>query len=209
MTSHGFAHQFVAATIDRLPALLLLHGTGGNEHDMIPLGQQLLPGAALVSPRGKVLENGMPRFFRRLREGVFDQEDLARQTDDLAAFLDGIRHAHQLPDPPIAVGYSNGANIVASLLLRYPQALNGAVLFRPVVPFVPAVSPDLRGVPILLSAGRQDRISSPGEIASLKAMFDMAGAAVTLHWHEGGHELGPDDIDAARRWLLTDSWPAE
>src|SRR3972149_623629 len=124
MPDLGFIHRFIPATQDGLPPLLLLHGTGGDENDLVPLGEQLLPGAALLSPRGKVLENGMPRFFRRLKEGVFDLEDLKVRTAELASFVAAARTAYGLA-PPIAVGFSNGANIAASLLLTQPDALSG------------------------------------------------------------------------------------
>jgi predicted esterase len=137
--------------------LLLLHGTGGNENALLDLGNMLLPGAALLSPRGKVLERGMPRFFRRLAEGVFDQEDLALRTDELVAFLKDAVNEYQLdPARIVAVGYSNGANIAASVLLRHPRALAGAVLFHPMVPFEPKEPPALAGTKVFMSAGRFD-----------------------------------------------------
>jgi predicted esterase len=201
MTDLSFVHRFVPATAPGAPVLLLLHGTGGNEQDLIPLGQALLPGAALLSPRGKVLENGMPRFFRRLAEGVFDTEDLKRRTHELADFVDSARRQYGLPEEIIGVGYSNGANIAASLMLLRPGTLRRAVLFRPMVPFVPDKLPKLNGTEVLLAAGRRDQIVPVGQTAELRQMFELAGASVSLHWHNGGHELGKDDIDATRRWL--------
>src|SRR5258708_6893964 len=141
MTDLGFNHRFVPATKPGLPPLLLLHGTGGDENDLVPLGQQLLPGAALLSPRGKVLENGMPRFFRRLAEGVFDLPDLKARTDELADFIAAARKAYGLA-APVALGFSNGANIAASLLLTHPDALAGALLMRVTLPFEPDALPD-------------------------------------------------------------------
>ena len=199
----SFVHQFVAAREAGAPTLLLLHGTGGNEHDLLGLGRALHPGAALLSPRGQVLERGMPRFFRRLAEGVFDQDDLRRRTDDLAAFVDGACAAYQLDARQvIAVGFSNGANIAASLLLRHPSALAGAVLFHAMVPFEPDRSPDLRGVPVFLGAGRFDQMVAPAQTERLAELLGQAGAAVTLHWEPGGHALSPAEVRAATGWLL-------
>jgi predicted esterase len=202
-TESSFVHRFVAASPDGpKTTLLLLHGTGGDEDDMIPIGQQLLPGAALLSPRGRVLEHGMPRFFRRIAEGVFDVEDLKLQTDDLARFVESASKKYGLADNKIiAIGYSNGANIAASLLLRHPRLLSGAVLFRPMVPFQPASPPDLKDVPVLLAAAKRDQIVSPKITSELSQILTAAGARVTVHWHPGGHELGPDDVAAAKKWL--------
>ena len=210
MTDLGFAHRFVPG-LDRheSPVLLLLHGTGGDENDLIPLGQQLLPGAALLGVRGKVLENGMPRFFRRLAEGVFDLEDLKRRTEELAQFVEAVSAQYGLrEDRVVAVGYSNGANIAASLLLRFPRLLTAAVLFRAMVPFTPETPPDLGGVQILMTAGRRDPIVPIANTRQLARIFETAGAEVSTHWHEGGHELGPNDVEAARLWLVGQSLPA-
>ncbi|HXN49761.1 MAG TPA: alpha/beta hydrolase [Bryobacteraceae bacterium] len=157
---------------------------------------------SILSLRGKVLENGMPRFFRRLAEGVFDLEDLKRRTEELARFIERARERYSLQGKRvIAVGYSNGANLAASLLLRYPDHLSAAALFRAMVPFTPDTLPDLRGVPILLSAGERDPIVPPANTRRLADIFERGGAAVSIHWHAGGHELGPDDMDTARIWL--------
>jgi predicted esterase len=196
----GFIHRFVpAAEPDKPVTLLLLHGTGGNEDDLTPLGQALLPGAAILSPRGKVLEHGMPRFFRRFAEGVFDEEDLKFRTLELAQFIDAAGRAYRLGGNIIAVGYSNGANIAASLMLLCPPILVGAVLFRAMVPLVPDVTPDLTGKHALLAAGRQDPIVPQSGTVKLAEMLKTAGADVSLYWHDGGHELGQDDIAAAQR----------
>ena len=149
-----FIHEFVRGKSER--TLLLLHGTGGNERDLIPLGRELDPNASLLSPRGKVLENGMPRFFRRLAEGVFDQADLKARTLELAEFIARARKAYGL-EAPIAVGFSNGANIAASLLLTQPNVLRGAVLMRAMLPFEPQTMPDLTGKPVLLLSGSSDQ----------------------------------------------------
>jgi len=199
----GFVHRFVPGSPSADgAALLLLHGTGGNENDLIPLGKQLLPGAALLSPRGKILENGMPRFFRRLAEGVFDLDDLKLQTEALSHFItDALRKYGLDPGKTIAVGYSNGANIAASVLLTHPALLSAAILFRPMVPFTPPIPPDLRDFPALLAAGRRDPIIKPEQTLALAQILETAGARVSVHWHEGGHELGQDDIEAASGWL--------
>lgn len=203
-TDSKFIYSFVEpAASEPKVTLLLLHGTGGDEEDLIPLGRHLFPGAALLSPRGRVLEHGMPRFFRRLAEGVFDRRDLKLQTDELAGFIAAAAQKYALDAREIvAVGYSNGANIAASLLLSHSRALAGAVLFRPMVPFEPEQVPDLNGVPILIVAARRDQIVAPQQTSELARIFTNAGARVTTHWHAGGHELGPGDVEAAKDWLF-------
>jgi phospholipase/carboxylesterase len=203
MSDLGFVHRFTAGR-EGAPVLLLLHGTGGDENDLIPLGQALLPDAGILSVRGKVLENGMPRFFRRLAEGVFDLEDLRQRTAELAEFIDAARLEYGFAQL-IAVGYSNGANIAASLLLTEPRHLESAVLFRAMVPFTPEKLPELGGTPIFIGAGERDAIIPAPNAKQLASMFESAGAAVTMHWHRGGHELGPDDVDAAKRWLAREA----
>ncbi len=202
-TESSFIHRFIAPEpFGPKLTLLLLHGTGGDEEDLIPLGRELVPGAALLSPRGRILEHGMPRFFRRLAAGVFDLEDLKLQTEELVRFVAGALKKYGLEGRPIvAVGYSNGANIAASVLLTSPDFLAGAVLFRPMVPFEPRASPDLEDVPVLLAAARNDQIVSPLETTRLARILTTAGASVTTHWHPGGHELGHDDVAAAKDWL--------
>ncbi len=200
----GFIHQFIPARdAETSLTLLLLHGTGGDETDLLELGRQLAPAASLLSPRGKVLENGLPRYFRRLREGVFDLEDLKARTHELADFVGTAAERYRLTaDRIIAVGFSNGANIAASVLLLRSPVLAGAILFRPMVPLVPDPMPDLHGKPVLLAAGRQDPIVSPDETEQLRRLLVRAGAAVTLRWEErAGHALTPSDIAAAQAWL--------
>jgi predicted esterase len=198
----GFVHRFVPATRPGLPPLLLLHGTGGNEEDLLPLGERLLPGAAQLSPRGRVLENGMPRFFRRLAEGVFDLEDLRRRTEELADFVDAARRTYDLgPLPPIAVGFSNGANIAGSLLLLRPGTLGGALLYRPMVPLEPEPLPALGGVPVQINAGTADPIVTPAQSEALGELLRRAGAAVSLDWVRGGHNLAAQDLDIGARFL--------
>jgi len=202
VTDLSFVHVFEPASSASAPTLLLLHGTGGSEHDLVPLGRSLTPGAALLSPRGRVLERGMPRFFRRFAEGVFDLDDLRQQTRDLAAFLRAAA-AHYRFDPArvIAVGFSNGANIAASLLLLEPESLAGAILFRPMVPLVPDPLPDLSATPVLLSAGRSDPLVDPAGSEHLAALLKRCGARVTFEWQEAGHHLGAADVEAAHAWL--------
>jgi predicted esterase len=198
----GFVHVFQPGTDPDAPVLLVLHGTGGNERDLLPLAAALHPGAAVLSPRGKVLEGSKPRFFRRIAEGVFDLEDLDRQTRDLATFLERAADDHQFDRRRVVgVGFSNGANIAASLLLVEPLALAGAVLFRAMVPFVPDPMPALPRTPVLLSNGRMDPLVSPAETERLAALLRQAGAEVTLAWQPEGHALTQADIVQAREWL--------
>lgn len=198
----SFAHRFVPGTDPLAPALLLLHGTGGNEDDLLPLGPMLWPGAAMLSPRGQVLERGMPRFFRRLAEGVFDLEDLRRRTDDLAAFVWAASERYGLSrDRLVAVGYSNGANIAASLLLLRPEALTRAVLWRAQVPIEPEVTPDLSGRDVFITAGVRDPLIPRAGTERLQAVLQAAGASVQVSWLDAGHELTRTDIDQARAWL--------
>jgi phospholipase/carboxylesterase len=196
----GFIHNFVPATDRARPPLLLLHGTGGDENDLVPFGERLAPGAALLSPRGKVSEQGAPRFFRRLAEGVFDLEDLAFRTQELAEFIARARKTYGLAKP-IALGFSNGANIAASLLLTQPDVLAGAVLLRAMTPFEPKALPDLAGVPVLMLSGVSDPLVKPDNRDRLAEMLAAAGAEVTHEVVPAGHNLSPRDITAAERWL--------
>jgi predicted esterase len=200
--SLGFVHRFVPAETPEAPILLLLHGTGGNENDLLPVGGMLDERAALLSPRGKVLEHGMPRFFRRLAEGVFDHEDLMRRTHELAGFVERSVDEYDIDQRRLfAVGFSNGANIAASLLLTYPRLLAGAVLLRAMVPFEPDSAPDLSGIPVYLAAGRSDQMVPPENTERLAQVLREAGADVTLDWQPGGHGIGPDEIQAAQNWF--------
>lgn len=197
----SFTHRFVPGDAD-LPALLLLHGTGGNEEDLLPLGPELLASARLLSPRGKVLEHGMPRFFRRLAEGVFDLEDLIARTFELAAFIEAASERYGIgPRELVAVGYSNGANIASSLLLLRPDLLAGAVLLRPMLPFEPEEPAGLDGVPVLLQPGRGDPIVPVESVEELAVVLRRAGALVELVWAESGHQLSYDDLAVARAWI--------
>ena len=201
-TESAFIHRFVPGTDPKAPALLLLHGTGGDESDLLPLGQAIAPGAALLSPRGKVIEGSMPRFFRRLAMGVFDQEDLAFRTNELAGFIQSAKKQYGVaPDRLVAVGLSNGANIAASLLLRQPEIIAGAVLLRAMLPFEPPVLPDLKGKPILLLSGTNDPIVPRAQVEQLTSLYRSSGADVTLNWERAGHELTQSDISLARDWV--------
>ena len=198
----GFVHIFAPAEKPKSPTLLMLHGTGGDERDLLPLGRELWPGSALLSVRGKVLENGMPRFFRRFAEGVLDVEDLKSRTEELAQFIDAASERYEFSKKSlIAVGYSNGANIAASLILLHPHYLAAAVLFRAIVPFVPDVIRDFRHLSVFIGAGRVDPIVPSGQVEELADIFESGGAEVTISWHQGGHELGEDDVRAAKTWL--------
>jgi phospholipase/carboxylesterase len=204
----GFTHRFIPSRGENDKeaglSLLLLHGTGGNEDDLLPLGRELDLNAGLISPRGKILEAGrIPRFFRRLAEGIFDVEDLKFRTHELAGFVEKASRvygfdAHKL----IAVGYSNGANIAASMLLLTPQTLSGAILFRAMVPLVPDNLPDLSDKHIFMSSGLRDPIATRQEAEKLSGLLKQAGAVVDLQWQNSGHELIQDDIQAAKQWLL-------
>jgi predicted esterase len=198
----GFVHIFVPAEKPKSPTLLLLHGTGGDERDLLPLGRELWPGAALLSARGKVLENGMPRFFRRFAEGVFDLDDLKRRTNELAQFIDAAAaHYGFTKRHLVAVGYSNGANIAASLILLHPHYVAAALLFRAQVPYTPDLVRNFGGLSIFIAAGIRDPIVLRDQTEQLAAILETGGADVSLFWHRGGHELGDDDIDAAKTWL--------
>ena len=201
-TKTEFVYRFEPAPAGKSGGtLLLLHGTGGNENDLLPVGRAVAPDAALLAPRGRVLENGMPRFFRRLAEGVFDQEDLVARTHELADFVTDAAKRHGFdPARVVAVGFSNGANIAASMMLLRPEVLAGAVLLRPMVPFEPKTPPDLRGRRALVAAGKADPIVRPEQSERLAAILRDAGADVTLHWSPGGHTLDRADLAAAAAW---------
>jgi phospholipase/carboxylesterase len=183
------------------PTLLLLHGTGGNELDLLPLAGRIDEEASVLSVRGNVLENGMPRFFRRLAEGVFDIEDLIFRTKELNEFLDGAAEKYGFDrDNIIAIGYSNGANIAASLLFHYQNALKGAILHHPMVPRKGMELPDLSGKHVFIAAGSNDPICSPMESAELQSLLENANAKVELHWENRGHQLTIQEVEAAADW---------
>ena len=204
MPALSFVHHYRAGAAPGAPTLLLLHGTGGNELDLLPLAADLLPGAGVLSPRGKVLEQGMARFFRRLSEGVFDLEDLRLRTAELADFVTAAAEHYQFDRTQvIAVGFSNGANIAGSLLLLRPEILGRAVQFRAMVPIVPDPLPSIPRTPVLVSNGRADPIVSAEETERLVALLRAAGAEVTLVWQHAGHQLVQADLVRAREWLAS------
>jgi phospholipase/carboxylesterase len=201
-TDLDLVHRYLPGEDESGRTLLLLHGTGGNEEDLIPLGQDLAPGAAILSPRGNVSEYGAPRFFRRLAEGVFDHEDLLFRTHELAGFVEAAEQEYGFdPSKLVAVGYSNGANIAASTLLLHPGLLRAAVLFRAMVPFEPEVTPDLSGLPVFMAAGRMDRMIPPDNTQHLADILAEAGAEVDLRWRNVGHPLTYEEVGEAKDWL--------
>jgi phospholipase/carboxylesterase len=202
----GFIHQYVPATDRTRAPLLLLHGTGGDENDLLPFGERLAPGAGLLSPRGKVSEQGASRFFRRLAEGVFDLEDLNARTQELADFVARARKTYNL-EKPIALGFSNGANIAASLLLMRPESLAGAVLMRAMTPFEPETLPDLTGVPVLMLSGAADPLVPAQNRDRLAEILRAAGAEVTYEVVPAGHGITARDLASAERWLATRASP--
>ncbi len=179
------------------PTLFLFHGTGGDEHQFLGLGAQLLPGARLVAPRGDVSEGGALRYFRRLAEGRFDMADLARATTKTADFVD----AQKGDGKAIGFGYSNGANIIASVLFEQPARFDRAVLLHPLIPFEPKPQPGLAGKKLLITAGRRDGMCPAPQTEALVAWFEAQGADVTVFWHDGGHEIRQEELLAVRDWL--------
>jgi len=200
MSDLGFVHRFVPAKSPGRPPMLLLHGTGGDENDLVPLGDRLAPGAALLSPRGKVLEGAMPRFFRRIGEGDWDIADFRQRTIELADFVRRARAAYGL-DRPIAVGFSNGANIAWSLLLCNPVLLAGAILIRPMMPFDPRPLPDLTGRQVLILSGTEDQMIPRDQPGLLAALLGEAGADATYEMLPAGHGLTAQDMVLAESWL--------
>lgn len=179
------------------PLLFVFHGTGGDEHQLVPLGRELASDATIVSPRGDVSEGGAARFFRRSAEGVYDMDDLARATEKMAGFVSAHVDKHG-PSRVLGLGYSNGANILASTVFARPDLFDAAALMHPLIPFEPEPKGSLAAKRILITAGRRDPICPPNLTTRLDAYLRAAGADVTLVWHEGGHELRPTEIDAAR-----------
>jgi len=199
----GFIHRFVPAEDQASgETLLVLHGTGGNENDLVGIGQTIAPGAAILSPRGKVLENGAPRFFKRLAEGVFDPKEVRSRAEELARFIRAAITKYGLEASRIyALGYSNGANIASTVMFIQPELLQGAVLFRPMVVYEPEELGDLSGAGVFISAGRMDPIVPVKSVERLVDLFESSHAEVTLKWQSAGHNLVPSEVREASDWL--------
>lgn len=193
-------HIFKEGQLNR-PTLLLLHGTGGNEHDLLPIAEIIDPSANVLSVRGNILESGMPRFFKRLKEGVFDLDDLVKQTKNLAEFIDEASEKYQFDrNQVIAIGYSNGANIAGSLLFHYENVLKGAILHHPMVPIRDVELPDQKQIKVFIGAGENDPMCPAEESVELEKLLADNGADVTVHWERNGHQLTQTEVQAARDW---------
>ncbi|TKD71436.1 alpha/beta hydrolase [Pseudalkalibacillus hwajinpoensis] len=187
---------------EELPVLLLLHGTGGTEEDLLPLAELIAPEHSILSVRGNVSENGMPRYFKRLSEGVFDEEDLIERTHELNTFIDDSAKQYDFDrNNVIAIGYSNGANIAASLLFHYQNALRAAILHHPMVPLRNHSLPDLSKKSIFIGAGENDPICPADETKELEQLLNNAGAEVTVHWEKSGHQLTQSEALKAAEWF--------
>jgi len=195
-----FIHRFEKGSAANTPPVLLLHGTGADENDLIDLGRAVAPGSALLSPRGKVLENGMPRFFHRLAEGVFDEADVKRRADELADFVAAARERYRI-EAPIALGFSNGANIAAAILLQRPDVLSGAVLLRAMVPLTDPPNLPIPGTPVLILSGAQDPLASPDNPARLAAQLNERGAKAEQRIVPGGHGLTQADVNLTAAFM--------
>ncbi|ASS68336.1 phospholipase/carboxylesterase [Paenibacillus sp. RU4T] len=198
----SMVHVYKEGRSKDIPTLVLFHGTGGTEHDLLPLAELISPESAVLSVRGSVLENGMPRFFRRLAEGIFDEEDLVRRTGELRDFLDEAAAKYGLDrSNMIAAGYSNGANIAASLIFHEAVSFRGAALHHPMVPRRGLKLPELNGLPVFIGAGTNDRICPPHETEELESLLAGAGADVDLRWENYGHQLTRTEVEAAAAWF--------
>ncbi|MBS4201987.1 alpha/beta hydrolase [Bacillus sp. FJAT-49732] len=196
-------HIFEQGQDPNAPTLLLLHGTGGTEHDLINIGKMISPHSSLLGVRGNVMENGMPRFFRRLAEGVFDEEDLVSRTEELNLFIDESAKEYQFDrNNVVAIGYSNGANIAGSLLFHYKDSLKAAILFHPMVPRRGIELPDLSGSKVFIGAGKNDPLCTPQESNDLMEILQNAGADVQIHWENYGHQLTRGEVEKAAEWFL-------
>lgn len=194
-------HIFKEGKDKTRPVLLLLHGTGGTEKDLLPLAEVIDPHASVLSVRGNVLENGMPRFFKRLAEGVFDEEDLIERTKELHLFLDQAAEQYQFDRHRIiGIGYSNGANIAGSLLFHFQGSLKGAILHHPMVPRRNMTLPNLNGRKVFIAAGKNDPLCPPEESEDLYELLSGAGAKTDVHWEMNGHSLTHSEVAAAARW---------
>ena len=199
----GFIHRFVPAEDSASgDSVVVLHGTGGDESDLISIGQAIAPGAAIVSPRGNVLENGAPRFFKRLAEGVFDPKEVRSRAEELARFIRAAVVTYRLdPARVFALGYSNGANVASTVMFVEPGILQGAILFRPMLVYEPSEGNDLTGSAVFISAGRMDPIVPAASVERLAELFEAAHAEVTLKWQLAGHNLVPSEVREAAEWL--------
>jgi phospholipase/carboxylesterase len=199
----GFIHRFVPAK-EAAPGetLIVLHGTGGDENDLIGIGQAIAPGAAILSPRGNVSENGAPRFFKRLAEGVFDPKEVRSRAEELARFIRAATTSYGLdPTRIFALGYSNGANIASTVMFIEPGLLQGAILFRPMLVYEPEERNDLSSSSVFISAGRMDPIVPVSSVERLVELFEASHAEVTLKWQLVGHNLAPSEVREAAEWL--------
>ncbi len=195
-------HVFHKGSNPNLATILLLHGTGGTETDLIPLADMVSPGSNILGVRGNVSEHGMPRFFRRLAEGVFDEEDLIFRTKELHEFVNEASETYDFDrSNVVAIGYSNGANIAGSLLFHYADSLKGAILHHPMVPLRDKELPDLSGVPVFIAAGKNDPMCAPQESEDLQQLLEGAGASVQLHWENNGHQLSRTEVVSAAAWF--------
>ncbi|MER9169543.1 alpha/beta hydrolase [Mesorhizobium australicum] len=201
MSKDAYAHKVLPGSPGG-PLLFVFHGTGGDESQLVSLGRDLVPQATIVSPRGDVSEQGAARFFRRTGEGVYDMDDLTRATDKMAGFVQAHVEAAK-PSAVLGLGYSNGANVLASLVFEAPDLFDATVLMHPLIPFEPQVKGSLAGRHILVTAGKRDPICPPNLTSRLEAYLRADGADVTVEWHEGGHEVRPNEIEAARRLFAT------
>jgi phospholipase/carboxylesterase len=198
----GFIHRFIAGEDPTVETVLVLHGTGGNENDLIGIGQAIAPGAAILSPRGNVLENGAPRFFKRLAEGVFDPKEVRSRGEELARFIRAAAVTYRLdPSRIFALGYSNGANIASTVMLIEPGIIQASILLRPMVVYEPPEKKDLSGSSVFISAGRMDPIVPTASVEQLAELFRSANADVTLKWQLAAHSLVPNEVREAAEWF--------
>lgn len=201
MPTSEFVHRFIPGALASAPTILTLHGTGGDENDLVPLARMVDGDSAILSVRGRISEGGKARFFRRISEGVFDLDDLHAQTLALGRFVDAAAQQYRFNRArTVALGYSNGANIAASLMLSVPNALAGAILLRPMLPFEPASPPPLKNIPVLVSAGRNDPLVPTPLTEKLAAVLQEQGARVTILWQDTRHALSPSELEQATAW---------
>ena len=205
MTQTSFIHRFIPAdNPNEKRTLLLLHGTGGDENDLVPLGQTILPGAAILSPRGRISEGGMARFFRRFAEGVFDVPNIHEEANALAEFVSAAAQEYGFdPRNVVAAGFSNGANMAHSLLMLHRDTIQEAVLIRAMMTLPDLTPLSLEGKRIFMSNGKSDPIMPIPEVEALANQFKTAGAEVTQLWLDAGHNLTRTEVDDIRTWLAS------